>query len=133
MNTPRTDAAKFRHCANWNNQGDHVREIVFAEDMETLETELTQAQADAAAMRAFLEQASDTANFASSGPFFFASALIQQARNIVASTTAGADILAERDSLRAEVERLREDKESLSLQVASLESLCKTLKEQNNP
>ena len=35
--------------------------------------------------------------------------------------------------LTAEVERLREDKESLSLQVASLESLCKTLKEQSNP
>lgn len=35
--TPETDAKAIRHCANWSNCGDHVREIVFADFARTLE------------------------------------------------------------------------------------------------
>lgn len=35
--TPETDAAAIRHCANWSNRGDYVREIVFADFTRNLE------------------------------------------------------------------------------------------------
>ena len=37
--TPRTKAKIIRVCQNWGNQGDHVREVVFAEDSAQLERE----------------------------------------------------------------------------------------------
>lgn len=37
--TPETDDVAFRHLANWENKGDHVREIVFADHMRRVERE----------------------------------------------------------------------------------------------
>ena len=43
--TPETDALAMRHCANWDNQGDHVREIVPSDHARKLERDLSAAQA----------------------------------------------------------------------------------------
>jgi hypothetical protein len=43
--TPETDALAMRHCANWDNQGDHVREIVPSDHARKLERDLSAAKA----------------------------------------------------------------------------------------
>lgn len=44
--TPETDDEAIRHCANWSNCGDHVREIVFADFARTLERQRNEARAE---------------------------------------------------------------------------------------
>ena len=44
--TPETDDEAIRHCANWANHGDHVREIVFADFARNLERQRDEARAE---------------------------------------------------------------------------------------
>lgn len=60
--TPLTDSVTFRHCANWSNSGDHVREIVFAEEMQKLERENTALRDEVRVLRECLQIIADTEN-----------------------------------------------------------------------
>jgi hypothetical protein len=45
LHTPETDTQTRRVCLNWDNQGNHVREVVFAELARKLENERNEARA----------------------------------------------------------------------------------------
>jgi hypothetical protein len=55
MLTPETDTQTRRVCLNWDNQGNHVREVVFAELARKLESERDEARAETIRTREFMD------------------------------------------------------------------------------